>query len=160
MTKRFLSSELQDLVLTASLSDRGRAHLNTHDSLDADVQRLFIATSRDTYIRPHRHNEPHKWEFFVIIVGRMDLLIFGDEGEIVERCRLSAADTRAVEVPAGIWHSYVCCQPGTIALEVKQGAYEPNPETDLAPWSPDENSSDHDDFLTWMRTADVGSKPG
>jgi len=101
MNKRIHSSDIQDLILTAGQSDRGRAHLNTHDSLDADVQRLFIATSRNT----------------------------------------------------------VCCQPGTIALEVKQAAYAPTPEKDLAPWSPIENTAACGDFLTWMRTVDVGSTP-
>lgn len=159
MNKRYHASQLQELILSAGRSDRGRANLNTHDSLDADVQRLFIATSRDTYIRPHRHIELHKWEFFLLIEGRMDLLLFSDDGQITERCRLSREDTRAVEIPPGQWHSYVCCQPGTFALEVKQGAYTPATNEELAPWSPAEGGSACDDFLTWMRTADVGSKP-
>lgn len=160
MIKRFHASQLQDLILAAGQSDRGRANLNTHDTLDADVQRLFIATSRDTYIRPHRHSEKHQWEFFLLIEGRMDLLLFSDDGEIVERCRLSSEDTRAVEIPVGQWHSYVCCQPGTFALEVKQGAYIPTAEENFAPWSPAENTPPCDEFLMWMRTADVGSRPG
>ncbi len=159
MIKRYHASQLQDLVLNAGLSARGRAHLNTHDSLDAEVQRLFIATSRDTYVRPHRHSEAHKWEFFLLIEGRMDLLLFGDDGEILERCRLSPTDSRAVEIPVGQWHTYVCCQPGTFALEVKQGAYVPTADADLAPWSPAENSPACEEFLQWMRTAAVGSRP-
>jgi len=159
MIKRYHASQLQDLIQTAGLSERGRANLNTHDSLDADVQRLFIATSRDTYIRPHRHSEAHKWEFFLLIEGRMDLLLFGDVGEILERCRLSSADCRAVEIPVGQWHSYVCCQPGTFALEVKQGAYIPTTEEDFAAWSPADNSPACEAFLRWMRTAAIGSKP-
>lgn len=160
MKKRIHSSQLRDLTLEATLADRGRAFLNTHESLDAEVQRLFIATSRDTYIRPHRHSEAHKWEFFVVIEGRMDLLIFSETGEILERCRMSSEDTRAVEIPPGQWHSYVCCQPGTIALEVKQGAYVPVAECDLAPWAPAEKTAGSEAFLTWMRTAPVGSVPG
>ena len=159
MEKRIHASQLNDLTLAASKSDRGRAYLNTHDSLDADVQRLFIATSKETYIRPHRHSEDHKWEFFVVLEGRMDLLMFDEAGSILERCRLSPADTRAVEIPPGQWHSYVCCQPGTIALEVKQGAYVPSTEDDLAPWAPAEESPSCEAFLSWMRTAPVGSIP-
>jgi len=159
MEKRIHASQLNELALAASLADRGRTHLNTHDSMDADVQRLFIATSRDTYIRPHRHSEDHKSEFFVVLEGRMDLLVFNDDGAILERCRLSPTDTRAVEIPPGQWHSYVCCQPGTIALEVKQGAYVPSADDDLAPWAPAEKSSSCDAFLSWMRTAPVGSTP-
>lgn len=159
MEKRIHASQFRDLTSAASKAERGRAHLNTHDSLDADVQRLFIATSRDTYIRPHRHSEAHKWEFFVLIEGRMDLLIFDDAGTIVERCPLSPTDTRAVEIPPGQWHSYVCYQSGTLALEVKQGAYTPSDDNDLAPWAPEESSARSESFLGWMRTAPVGSAP-
>lgn len=158
--KRYHSSRLRELALAASRSERGRAHLNTHDSLDADVQRLFIATSRDTYFRPHRHSEAHKWEFLVILEGRMDLLIFDDAGTILERCRLSPSDTRAIEIPAGHWHSYVCHEPDTIVLEVKQGAYVPCKGDDLAAWAPAESSPQVETFLDWMRTAPVGSGPG
>ncbi len=160
MNKRIHSSKLQELAVQASAADRRRTHLNTHDSPDAEVQRLFIATSPDTYIRPHRHSEAHKWEFFMILEGRMDLLIFGSDGEILERCRMSPDDTRAVEIPSGQWHSYVCCQPGTIALEVKQGSYIPVSEPDLVAWAPTENSARCQSFLGWMRTAPVGSVPG
>lgn len=159
MEKRIQATELQGLTVDALRADRGRAYLNTHDSLDADVQRLFIATSRDTYIRPHRHSEPHKWEFFVVLEGRIDLLVFDDTGTILERCRLSPKDTRAVEISPGQWHSYVCCQPGTLALEVKQGAYIRSEGEDLASWSPDEGSAEAAAFLNWMRTAPVGSAP-
>lgn len=159
MEKRIHAAQLQDLTIDALHADRGRANLNIHESLDADVQRLFIATSRDTYIRPHRHSEPHKWEFFVVLEGRMDLLVFDNVGTILERCRLSPNDTRAVEISPGQWHSYVCCQPGTLALEIKQGAYLPSKDEDLAPWAPDESSTARDSFLSWMRTAPVGSTP-
>ena len=153
------SNDLVNLVLSAGLSRRARAHLNTHDSLDANVQRLFIATAPNTYIRPHRHSEEHKWEFFVVLEGSMDLLIFDDDGTLARRTRMSRADVRAVEIPPGTWHSYVCREAGTIALEVKEGAYTPTPECDFAPWSPADDSDVTQAFLAWMRVARTGSQP-
>jgi len=159
VSKRIHSSDLQNLTSGAESSDRARSHLNTHDTLDATVQRLFIATEPETYIRPHRHSDAHKWEFFVLIEGSMDLLIFDDDGTLVERCRMSRADTRAVEVPPGQWHSYVCREAGTVALEIKQDAYIPTPEIDLAPWAPEENTAASQQFLSWMKDTPVGSAP-
>jgi len=157
MEKRIHNEALQDLAASAAVSDRARAHLNTHDSLDADVQRLFIATSPRTYIRPHRHSEAHKWEFFLLLEGSLDLLVFSEEGELSERTRMSQTDVRAVEIPPLTWHSYVCREAGTLALEVKQGPYIPTQDADFAPWSPPENDPASDEFLQWMRVATVGS---
>lgn len=159
MEKRIYFDQLQDLMLNARHSDRGRANLNTHDSLDAAVQRLFIATAPDTYIRPHRHSEANKWEFFVLLEGAMDLLIFDEIGTIIERSRMSRFELRAVEIPPGQWHSYACSEPGTLALEIKQDAYIPTPAEDFAHWAPAEGAPEAQRFLAWMRDAEVGTGP-
>ena len=158
MTKLISQGDLRELAASARQADRQRNNLNVHDSIDANVQRLFIATQPDTYIRPHRHSELHKWEFFMVIEGRMSLLLFSDDGRIEDRIELSASDVRAVEIPANTWHSYTCMEADTIALEIKEGSYTPTPEQDLAPWSPKENTPDTDAYVEWMRAAKPGDK--
>jgi cupin fold WbuC family metalloprotein len=153
MLKSFTAKNLQQLSDKARQADRMRANLNVHESLDADVQRLFIATEPGTYIRPHRHSAAHKWEFFMVIMGEIDLLIFDDEGTLCQRIVMAPDQTRAIELPAKTWHSYVCKKTGTVALEVKQGAYIPTPETDFASWAPAENSAEAADYLRWMSEA-------
>ena len=73
--------------LKAANAERRRAHLNVHETLDANVQRLFIAIEPDTYMRPHRHQEAHKWEFFLVLTGAIDLLIFDGEADAVTYLR-------------------------------------------------------------------------
>lgn len=80
----------------------------------------------------------------------MDLLIFTDDGALLERVNLSPNTTQVVEIPATTWHSYVCLQPGTLALEVKEGPYIPTAEADFAPWSPAEGAVDSNAYLEWM----------
>jgi cupin fold WbuC family metalloprotein len=160
MDKRITSARLEELGREAAVSKRGRTHLNTHDSIDAPVQRLFISTTPNTYIRPHRHSEVHKWEFFVLLEGVMDFLVFDDDGVLKERSKLSRSDVRAIELSPGQWHSYVCREPGTLALEVKEGAYLPTTEADFAPWAPAENSDASDAYLEWMRNAPIGTAWG
>ena len=71
MLKSYTTENFQQLQGQAEDSGRRRAHMNVHETLDANVQRLFIATEPDTYIRPHRHSEEHKWEFFTVLSGEM-----------------------------------------------------------------------------------------
>jgi cupin fold WbuC family metalloprotein len=151
--KTFGARDFAALSARAAAAERLRANLNVHASLDANVQRLFVATEPGTYMRPHRHAESHKWEFFVVLRGRLDLLLFSDDGEVRERVVLSPESTPAVEVPAGVFHGYVCMQSGTIGLEVKEGAYVPTPEQDFAPWSPPERSPAAAAYVEWLRAA-------
>lgn len=158
MTKLISNDELRLLAISAQQADRRRNNLNVHDSLDSNVQRLFIATQPDTYIRPHRHSEPHKWEFFMVVQGSMSLLLFNDDGCVDDRVELSASDIRAVEIPPNTWHSYTCMETDTVALEIKEGSYSPTSNQDLAQWSPAENTSESAAFVEWMKTAKPGDK--
>ncbi len=151
--KTFGSADFATLTEQAKAAPRRRANLNVHASAEANVQRLFVATEPDTYMRPHRHAESHKWEFFVVLRGRLDLLVFSDAGELTQRVTLSPTTTPAVEIPPAVFHCYVCMQPGTVGLEVKEGAYIPTPERDFAPWSPAERSAGVGGYLAWLRTA-------
>ncbi len=152
-TRIITAQELSELKQNAAAADRRRTHLNIHESLDAPVQRLFVATEPDTYMRPHRHPHSHKWEFFVVLEGEIDLLLFDESGALQQRVAMRADGARAVEVPPGVWHAYLCRQAGTLALEIKEGAYIPTAEADFAAWAPAENSSSAGDFLQWMRVA-------
>ncbi len=133
---------------------RRRTHLNVHASPEANVQRLFIATEPDTYMRPHRHPEAHKWEFLAVLRGRLALLVFDDAGELRQRIAMSSDAILAVEIAPNTFHAYVCLEAGTVALEIKEGAYIPTPEQEFAPWSPAERSPSAHAYLEWMRTAE------
>lgn len=156
MIKVYTSNQLDQLKDEAAGAQRRRSHLNVHAGPDANVQRLFIATQPDTYMRPHRHPEEHKWEFFIVLQGKIDLLVFDDAGKLQQRIEMSGEQTRAVEVPPGTYHAYVCMQANTLALEVKEGAYLPTREQDFAAWSPAENTDGASGFVERMRLARVG----
>ncbi len=133
------------------MPERHRAHLNIHESLQAPVQRLFIALEPGTYIRPHRHPQPNKWEFFLLLEGEIDALVFDEAGALQQRIVLAPSRTRAIELPPNTWHSYVCRKPGTLVVEVKEGPYLPPAEEDFAPWAPAENSPQAAEYLVHLR---------
>ena len=151
--KKYSGDRLKELVVNAQASDRLRTNLNIHESADAAVQRLFLAFEPDTYIRPHRHPQAHKWELFIVLEGELDLLLFNDSGEIEDRVVLSSTATRVVEVPPNTWHSYVSKKSGTLALEIKEGAYLPSPEEDFLSMAPAENTKEAAAYLQWMKSA-------
>lgn len=158
MIKTYSAEALRDLTRRATETARRRAHLNVHDTLDAPVQRLFIALEPDTYVRPHRHSQPDKWELFVVLDGALDVLIFDAQGGVARCIPLSAVAHRAVEIAPNTWHSLICRQAGTLAFEVKQGPYTPTDDKDFAPWAPDERSTDAAAYLQRLRDLRTGAR--
>lgn len=158
MIKLFGADDFQKLSVAAANATRKRAHLNVHEKLEAQVQRLFIATEPGTYIRPHRHPEAHKWEFLIVLAGELDVLIFNESGDISQRQTLKPDAVSAIEISPNTWHSYVCKNPATIALEIKEGAYIATTENNFAPWAPAEGSEQCPQYLQWMQAAEVVSR--
>ena len=64
------NATLTELLATAAASPRRRANHNIHPLLEGPVQRFFNAMQPGTYVRPHRHSTPPRWELFVVLRGR------------------------------------------------------------------------------------------
>lgn len=154
--KRFDKRTFEALLENAAKSERRRANLNVHNSYEDVVQRLFIAMMPDSYVRPHRHCQKHKWEFFMVLEGELDLIFFDDKGTVSERLTLSSnGDCSGVEIPPNVWHATVCHAP-VVFMEVKQGPYEVTDDKGFAAWAPTEGSNDVSTFLASLKTATVG----
>lgn len=157
LLKRIDAAMLSALSAEAATASRRRKNLNVHESLDDPVQRLLNAFEPGTYVRPHRHTEPPKWELFALISGRAAVLTFDDAGRVSERAELDAAHrVRVVEIPAGTWHTLVALEAQTVLLEVKAGPYVPATPADLAPWAPAEGTPEAARLEIRFRTAGTG----
>ena len=153
------SADLTALVVAAQNAPRKRKNLNLHPTLADPVQRLLNAFEPGTYVRPHRHNAPGKWEFFAILRGRALVLTFDDAGTVLERHALSpTGPVQAVEIAAGTWHTLVAFESGTVLLEVKPGPYTPAGPQDFAPWAPAEDSSEAVALERWLYAARIGDR--
>lgn len=140
---------LDQLSLEAAESQRLRKNFNMHDDYADPCQRLFIALEPGTYIRPHRHVDPPKAECFISVRGRMMLLVFDDNGDVEQSVSFGAGcDTVAIELPAGLWHTLIALETGSIFFEIKPGLYTPLADKDFASWAPAENSPDADKYLS------------
>ncbi|MCE1181288.1 MAG: WbuC family cupin fold metalloprotein [Rhodocyclales bacterium] len=149
---------LNTLSTKAKSSLRLRANLNWHPELADPVQRLLNAIEPGSYVRPHRHLSPEsKWELFVVLAGALLVLILDDAGKVLARIELAAAgDNKAVEIPAGAWHTVVATQPGTVLFEFKQGPFTPLSDGDFASWAPAEGEQGVAELMQRCRTAIVG----
>jgi len=122
---------------------RLRMNYNIHKSLEDPVNRMLNALEPGTYLRPHRHRTPPKTESYIVLRGELDVLIFDDEGNTTQKITLNPeTGNYGIDIPAGIWHSMIIKQPGTVIYEVKEGPFTPIATEDFAPWSPEpENES-------------------
>ncbi|WP_455234395.1 WbuC family cupin fold metalloprotein [Thiogranum longum] len=156
---KILTVQLLDaLSRQAAAAPRLRTNHNIHPALDDPVQRFFNAMHPGTYVRPHRHTEPPRWELFMAVRGRLALLLFDDEGRVVEREELAEqGPVFGAEVEPGRWHALVAFEP-TILFELKQGPYSALTDKDFAGWAPVEGAADCDQMLNWYRDARPGDR--
>jgi cupin fold WbuC family metalloprotein len=160
MSLRTISRDLlAELAAKADASPRLRAHFNFHEGADSLVQRLIVQLRRGTYIRPHRHYDLNKWEMTLALAGAVDIVIFDDQGGVLQRIGLaSGGETMALELPPQTWHSYVLLTEHAAFFEVKEGPYDPARITQFAPWAPAEGEAGASAYLQWMETAQPGQR--
>lgn len=133
-------SEMREARALAVRSPRRRAIVRYHEHAEP-VQRMLNALEPDSYVRPHRHQDPDKHEIFVVLSGRALVLKFDDQGLVTDYVLLSAhGPQRGVEIPPRTWHSVVALDPGTVLYEVIEGAFSPATHKAYAPWAPAEGT--------------------
>jgi cupin fold WbuC family metalloprotein len=155
--QRITRTDLDQLAGVAQRATRRRQNRNLHAALTDPVQRLLNALEPGTYVPPHRHAAPAKWELMVLLTGRAVLLTFNDAGVVLERVDLDIR-TPVIEIPPAIWHTLTALDPQTVLLEVKPGPYVPVVPSDVAPWAPAEGSPGATALEHWCRTATPGDR--
>lgn len=167
---RLIDTALLDAVCAeAAASPRRRKNRNFHPRDDFPGHRLLNAMQPESYVAPHRHLDPLKDETFVVLRGRLGLVIFDDEGKATHTVTLTAdggnpaakvspggtaVDVVAgcgADLPHGTWHSLVALTPDVVFLEAKSGPYLPLTEAEKAPWAPAENDPGAADYLQGLR---------
>ncbi|MDH4869372.1 WbuC family cupin fold metalloprotein [Pseudomonas sp. BN515] len=148
---RFLDQALfAELAEKSAASPRKRQHHNFH-AMEEPCHRMAVGLQPGTYIPPHRHLSADKAESLLVIKGRLGLLIFDEDGKVIDQRELVAGgDCVGVDVPPGVFHALVVLEPDTILFECKAGPYRPVGEGELPAWSPREGEAGVADYLAWM----------
>lgn len=146
------STVLNNLSAQAIASVRKRINLNYHEGAHDTLQRLLNAMEPETYIQPHKHENPDKREVFIMLEGEAAVLIFDDAGKVTASSILNR-DTGVyiAEIPPRTWHTIISFRTGTVMYEVKDGPYNPDTDKCFAPWAPSENTAEARMYLEMLR---------
>jgi cupin fold WbuC family metalloprotein len=148
----------EDLLNTASQSQRLIAHANVHRSYADPCQKLFNAIKVNSYIRPHRHSLDPKEECLIAVKGLLAFIPFNDQG-LIESVILFGSEKYSeklsipsgLELPSGVWHTVVSLVDDSILFEVKSGPFDPSLAKELAPWAPEEGDENAPQYLETLK---------
>lgn len=123
---------LDETCQAAAKSERLRMNYNLHDEMDEPVHKMVNAFQRGTILPIHRHLHPAKKETFVLLQGKLEVIIYNEDRSEKSRTELSKeSGNLMVELMPEDWHSIEILEPDTVMLEIKQGPYVPFQDIDL-----------------------------
>ncbi|MGH9841238.1 MAG: WbuC family cupin fold metalloprotein [Blastocatellia bacterium] len=146
------SKLLDELLEKARQSPRRRAVHRLHDDDWEHAHRMLNALTHGTYVCPHRHESRFNGEGFILLRGRLAVLIFDDDGNVVrdKSYVLSATEGRiGMDIAPMVWHSLVALEESVI-YEVKgqpTGGYIQADDKNFAPWAPAEGEAGVAEYL-------------
>ena len=144
-----IDKQLLDKVTEeAKASPRKRKNFNFHPTLDDPLHRMLNAIEPDSYLRPHKHENPDKMESFILLRGKLAVFEFSPSGEIADVTILSHDEGKVgVEFPPAVFHTVVSLESGTVVYEVKNGPYSALDDKNFAKWAPAEGDAEVEDYL-------------
>jgi len=122
----------------AAESQRRRARMLAHPGSDDSIHEMLVVLARDNYIHPHIH--PNKTESFHMVEGRMNVILFHEDGEILEVVRMG--DTTSglpffYRQTRPIYHTIIPLTEFVAFNEVTPGPFDAS-DLKLAEWAPAE----------------------
>lgn len=135
-------------IENAVKSQRKRMNYNFHLTFEDPINRMLNAMEPGSYVRPHKHENPNKREVFIILCGSILIVIFDDQGNIIQHLLLNnSTDNYGIEIPEKTWHMAISLQSGSVVYEIKDGPYSPIDDKNFAPWAPEEGNQACHQFL-------------
>ncbi len=142
MLKKIDAALIESALKKARASERKRFLHCIHNTEDR-LQRQINAGLKDTYVIPHKHENPDKLEIFYIIKGKVAVLTFEDNGNIKEAVILDeTGPIKAVEIPPKTWHNFVILSDEAALYELIDGHYDPKTHKKFAPFAPKEGDKE------------------
>ncbi len=133
----------------AKMNDRKRKNFNFHPAATDPMHRMIHASNPGTYVQPHKHESPDKTEAFIILKGKVVLIEFDDNGNIIDHFIMQANTANyGVEIPPRTWHMLITLQENSLFYEVKNGPWDLADDKFFAPWSPAEGDPDCKNYIS------------
>src|SRR5258708_10449534 len=111
---------IERAIAMSRASPRKRVILPFHRAASESQHRMLKALQPGTYIRPHRHFAPPKFESIVVLRGAIGYVTFDATGRVTGHFRVSAqAADFGIDTGPEIFHTFVALEPDTVVFEVK-----------------------------------------
>ena len=121
---------LDNLTAQAKASPRLRMNMDLRNSPSDGSQRMLNAIEPGSPLPIHRHMKSS--ETVVCLRGHLREVFYNEAGEVTEVIDLQpGGDCVALCIPIGQWHGVEVLESGTVILECKDGAYEPQGPEDI-----------------------------
>ncbi|MDQ3395426.1 MAG: WbuC family cupin fold metalloprotein [Bacteroidota bacterium] len=139
---------LDEVSGKAKSAARKRMNFNFHKDMADPLHRMINALEPGTYVQPHKHENPDKIESFVVLRGRVLVITFTDDGQIINHSILDPEIGKyGVEIAPRIFHTIISLMEGSAVYEVKNGPYTPVDDKNFAEWAPKEGSSEAQNYM-------------
>ena len=144
-----INTDLLDQISNqAKNNKRKRMNFNFHKNMEENLHRMLNAIEPGSYIQPHKHENPDKSEAFIVLRGKFLSVTFDDEGNITNHLILSQESGNfGVDIKAGIWHTIISLESGSVLYEVKDGPYNKSTDKNFAKWAPEEGNPEAKQYL-------------
>ena len=106
-----------------------------HEGPDAEFHEMVILERRSNYYRPHKHLA--KGESYHIIEGTQGVVIFDQDGTVIDRCILEPRGDTIYRVGANMFHAVMPLSDLIIYHEAKPGPFIPEKDSVFPKWAPD-----------------------
>lgn len=133
--------DIEFLKEKARYNERKRIRLCAHKDVDDKLHEMLIVHTKDTYVRPHKHL--NKSESFHVIEGSVDVIVFDEDGSIIEVIRMGdylSGRRFYYRMSDPYYHTLLIRSDFLVFHETTNGPFKKS-DTILAPWAPDETDS-------------------
>lgn len=132
--------EIELLKKSVWTTPRGRVRICAHQDSSDLLHEMIIALAQSTYIRPHKHLK--KSESFHIIEGEVDVVVFDDEGNIIEVIELGDLNSGKkfyYRLATPQFHTLIIHSDPLVIHETTNGPFKKG-DAIFAPWTPEERN--------------------
>jgi cupin fold WbuC family metalloprotein len=145
---RFDNQSIEFIKQKAANSLRGRSRICAHKDVTDSLHEMIIAIRANSYIRPHRHH--NKVESFHLVEGCVDVVIFSDDGEVVDVITLGEEHNFYYRLDKPHYHTLIIRTPILVIHEITNGPFDIN-ASDFAIFSPEEGSIESEDYMRALK---------
>jgi len=131
--------DIQQLKEYSDLNERKRIRLCAHRDIEDRIHEMLIIHTKNTYVRPHKHI--NKTESFHIIEGTTDIVIFSDDGAILDLIEMSDYSGEKVfyyRLSEPLFHTVIIKSEVVVFHETTSGPFR-REDMVFAEWSPPES---------------------